>query len=228
MYCTHCGQALVDSARFCPSCGQPVTVPVQEKTKTPPAATKKARWGKWIVVILVACVWVFAVSKGFQAIFGEETQKSSDKSGKSESLFSGLVDYKMDGLLFRVPDDIKWEDEDIYDDEISLDGEDFSVLAELYDAKDLDNCDVESEEEFVDFVARAYSKNRGDYETPVIESFSSGHYIVIKGEKNSSVIGVYMKGDKAWVIGVHVYDPDDFEEYASTAEFIATSGIFRS
>jgi len=97
----------------------------------------------------------------------------------------------------------------------------------VYDARDLKNCDVEDKDDFVEFIAWAYKQNRGDYETPEVDKFRGGHCIVIEGENHSSVLGVYMEDDQAWVIGVHIHVPEEFEDYFSLAESIACSGIIR-
>ena len=216
MFCPRCGTPTADSAKFCPRCGQMLSAAAPQQA-VPPVAAKKPRWVIWAVIggILAVCAIFFLVSSVTNGIFSSSAP--ADPAEKSESLFDGLVDYEFSGFLFRTPDDVYWEDEYLGDGEIILDAEDFSVYALAYNAKALKNMDIRDEDDLIDFAVQRWSA--GDYD---VESFSSGHYIVVDGE---AVIGVYMQGKQGWLIAVEIHDSSLFYDYLSLAEFIATSGI---
>lgn len=223
MYCPQCGTPLSGTANFCPKCGSSVANNQSgiNRAVIPP---KKRSFGSYLAIILVACFLISSAGYSVYRLFNE-SDSDGPKTEKSDSLFSGLVDYKIDGLIFRTPDDIRWDDEDFYDDSISLESDELSVNAEIYYSKDLKSCDVSDEDEFIEYVVDSYDKKRGVYDISEVESFSSGSYVTVKGERSSYVVGIYMNGKKAWVIEVKISDPAMLDEYSSTAEMIATSGI---
>ena len=221
MFCPRCGTPTADSAKFCPRCGQilsaamPYMPPV---APVPPPKPRKKGKGIFIAVIAAAvCVVILGIGIGTRFFLDGAMSSPDAPAEKSESLFDGLIDYEFSGFLFRTPDDIYWEDEYLGDGEIILDAEDFSVYALAYNAKALKNMDIRDEDDLIDFAVQRWSA--GDYD---VESFSSGHYIVVDGE---AVIGVYMQGKQGWLIAVEIHDSSLFYDYLSLAEFIATGGI---
>ena len=226
MFCSKCGKPLEGSAKFCPYCGQPAAaqIPTQQYTQyAPPPAPKKSRKTLWIVLAAIAALSLGTVfvREALLPLLGGIGSNAPDQAEKSESLFAGLVDYEFRDFLFRTPDDIYWEDEYLGDGEMILDAEDFSVFALAYNAKALKNLDIQSEEDLIEFAAQRWGAG-DDYD---VESFSSGHYIVVDGQ---AVIGVYMQDKQGWLIAVEVHNSNLFYDYYSLAEFIATSGIITS
>jgi len=111
MYCTQCGKPLTDSAKFCPGCGCPTAAVSPPQIKTTPAPAKNSRPILWALgsfaVCICLCLTVLLIWQGIESFSDAPSRPSEGKSRKSSSLFSGLTDYELDGLLFRVPDDIE-------------------------------------------------------------------------------------------------------------------------
>ena len=222
MFCPRCGTPTADSAKFCPRCGQmlsaamPYMPPV---APVPPPKPRKKGKGIFIAVIAAAvCVVILGIGIGTKLFLDGAMSSSDAPAEKSESLFDGLVDYEFSGFLFRTPDDVYWDTEDLEVGYVILENDDISVFAEVYDKKTLRDRDVRNEADFLDYAVDLYTWGI-DYR---VESFSNGDYIVLDDQ---GFIGVYSDGKQGWLIHVSIKDRTLYDEYAALAEFIATSGI---
>ncbi len=155
MFCENCGKENVNDARFCESCGAPLTNPIEPVTPTPSESTGNKGTAVVLAVVIIAVIGGL-VWGGISLFGGNKLMKPMN------NIIKAIEKEDAEFYLKSVPEDVvkaaKKTDNDLEDEfeegaelinEMLEDeyGKNFKIKAKIVDKKKIDKDDIEDLED---------------------------------------------------------------------------------